>query len=554
MNINLILIVPLIIGITYCSSTPSDIRLTDTDISSSIDQDAAVLEYIRSMVEEGSLSSLSQSLVLLETKSVGTTEQGETLKFVASSLIQLIYPYSVDSNIHVVSPKSGVLAEIVRNAGEGNIPDIPNKDVSFFTLLLSSTAALFTESDAVIDRSLEILDTIYSSDSISFLPVYIRSYLFEQQKLFSQALDGYYEAWKLDSISYPAQLGIVRIFIRNEEYEKALVLIEKLHELYGQYIELNYLFADILIGINKLDRALSIVTDSLAVDPDDMIMTLRYADILQKKGKDAQALRMLRVIESVAGQSEDSVRIRGAILINEKNYSQALALLEEALADYPDNQGLRSLYGRILLLSGNEGAGRIYLEGNLEANPDNLGSLRMLTEEAISSKDWKRASGLVGKLLEKDSSDISLRYAMEIYQNLGDFTKVFDYIFRIINKGQALDLDYTVYIELLLRENKVKAALETTDRWINESSSPVERSHFYYLKSLAQEDNSEKLDSLRQSLFENLRNQNAILAIADTYYGLGEKRKSYRYLKQALLMASDDESIRERLRKLEKEL
>ncbi|MCK5200727.1 MAG: hypothetical protein KAR21_20370, partial [Spirochaetales bacterium] len=121
------------------------------DISYSVDQEAAVLESVRILIEDGSLSSLGQAVVLLENESAGTTEQGEVLKFIAASLLQMVYPYSESSNIRVASPKSGMLTEIVKSAGEGIIIDIPNEDVSFFTLLLSSTAALFTESDAVID-------------------------------------------------------------------------------------------------------------------------------------------------------------------------------------------------------------------------------------------------------------------------------------------------------------------------------------------------------------------------------------------------------------------
>ena len=541
-------------GFTYCSTTPSVTGSSDTDISYSVDQEAAVLESVRSMIEDGSLSSLETAVHLLENESAGTTEQGEVLKFIAASLLQMVYPYSESSNIRVASPKSGMLTEIVKSAGEGIIIDIPNEDVSFFTLLLSSTAALFTESDAVIDRSLEILDTIYSPGSSSFLPAYIRSYLFEQQKLFSKALEGYYEAGKLDGESYPARLGIVRILIRNGEYKEAFFLIEKLYSLYSRHIEIRYLFADILIGSNELERALLLVTDSLAANPDDMTMTLKYADILQKQGENAQARRILKVIESVTGPSKDSLRILGSILINEKNYSQAAVLIKDALNDYPDDSGLQALYGTILLITGDEGEGRIFLEGSLEVNPDSLSSLVLLAEEAISAEDWIRATDLVEKLLAKDNSDKYLRYAVKIYQNLGDTSKVFDFSTRIIEEGEPVYSDYTVYIELLLGDGNVKASLEMADRWLKASSSPVERSHFYYLKSLAQSDTREKLDSLRQSLFENLQNLDAIMAIADVYYDLGEKRKSYRYLKQALIMAPDDDQIRGRLRQLEKEL
>ncbi len=541
-------------GFTYCSTSPADIGSTDTDISYSVDHEASVLETARVMVEDGSLSSLGQVIVLLEDESAGNTEQGEVIKFVAASLLQMVYPYSEASNIQISGPKSGMLTSIVENAKKGIIIDIPNKDVSFFTLLLSSTAALFTDSDAVINRSLEILDTIYTSEPVSFLPIYIRSYLFEKQKSFTKALDGYYEARKLDEKSYPAGMGIVRILNRNEEYRKAFSLIDKIYELYGDNTEVLYLYIDTLIGCNKLEKAFLLVSDSLAVNPDDMIMTIKYADILQKRGQNTQALRMLKVIESVAGQSKDSVRIHSSVLIDEKNYKQAAALLVDALEDYPNDPELRVLYAGLLLLTGNEGEGRIYLEGNLEANPDNLGSLVLLTKEAMSAEDWVRAAEFVEKVLEKDSSDPYLRYAMEIYQNLGNYSKVFNFSTRIIEEGQPLYSDYTAYINLLLREDNVKASLKIIDRWIGASSSPVEKSHFYYLKSIAQTDIAAKLDSLRQSLFENLQNLDAIIAIADAYYKLGEKRKSYRYLKQALIIAPDNDYIRVRLRKLEREL
>lgn len=554
LNIKLLLIVPVLIGFTYCSTTPSEIDSTGRDISNSVDRDVAILETIRLMVEDGSLSSLGQAMILLENGSVGKTEQGEVLKFVATSLLQLVYPYYENLNTPVVSLKSGMLSEIVANVGEGDIIDIPNDEVNFFTLLLSSTASLFTNSDAVVNRSLEILDTIYSSESISFLPIYIKAYLLEQQELFREALDGYYKALELDDKSYPAKLGIIRILVKNGEYKKALSLMEELYGLYKHHIEITYIFVDILVGSNELERATFLVTNSLALNPNDMTMTLKYADILRMQGQITRSLHLLKVIESVMGRSKESVRVRGAILINGGDYKQASELLKDALNDYPDDQGLRALYGALLLITGNKGEGRAYMEGSLELNPYSLGSLRLLIEEAISLEEWTRAARFIEKLLVRDDSDIYLRYGIEIYQNLGNITKVLDYNSKIIDEGQPLLSDYTFYIDLLLRERKVKKSLEVAGTWIKKSSSPVERSHFYYLKSLAQLDTEEKLDSLHQALFENLQNLDAIIAISDLYYKLGEKRKSYRYLKQASILAEYDEPIRDRIRKLEKEL
>jgi tetratricopeptide (TPR) repeat protein len=550
-----LLIIPIIIGLTYCTTSPSlNNNSSLTDISNSVDQDALALENIRMLIEDASLFSLHEALKQLEVESVGLTEQGEYYKFIAVSLLKLIFPYSEKTNIRVINPKSGMYTEIVNKAEEGAIIEIANEDVSFFTLVLSSTAALYTKSDAVMAKSLDILESIYSPDSMSFLPVYIRSFIFEKQNLFSDAFNGYIESLKIDSSSYVSEMGVIRILIRNGEFRKALSQLEKIQELYGQYSEIRYLHLDALIGNNELEKALILVSESLAANPDDILLTLKYADILQRQGQNSRALYMINSIESNVGESSASVRIRASILVNEKEYSQAIILLEKAVKKYSDDSEFRDLFGHLLLIAGKEGEGRVYLEDSLEINPDSLESLRLLTEEAIASKSWIRASEFVEKLLVKEIIDIYLRYAVIIYHNRDNNNIAVEYNLKIINEGQPLQEDYLSLINMLIEDGDSADAFDIVNRWIERSKSSSDRSYFYYLKSLVLNDPQAKLEILRKALFENLQNLDAIIAISDVYYILGEKRNSYRYLKQALILVPEDEPIKEKLRKLEKEL
>lgn len=555
MNKKLLLLFPVLLGLTFCSTTPSSDNSTNqTDISVSIDHDVIILENIRLLVEDGSLSSLSQALFLLETENVGESEQGEYLKFVAGSLLKLVFPFSEESNTRIINPKSGMQAEIVKKAGEGEILEIPNKDVSFFTLLLSSTAALYTNSEAVMERSIEILETIYSSDSKSYLLIYIRSFLFEKQHLYNQAFVGYSESLKNDPFSYPSEMGAIRILIRNGEYKKALKHIENIQSKYNDYVELSYLVIDSFIGNNDLEKAFVLISDLLSENPDDIVLTLKYADILQKQGQNSRAVNILNSIEATNGVSLLSVRIRASILVNEGEYVEALGFLKKAMENYQEDPELRNLYGNILLLTGKEGEGREYLENSLLLNPDSLESLRLLTEEAITSESWIRAVEFIEELLEKEGSDKYLRYAVEIYYNLGNNIKAIEYNLKIINNGKPLHLDYYNYVDMFLADGKTSLVTENVDKWIKKSNSSIDKSYFYYLKSLALVDPYAKLDVLRQALFENLQNLEAIIAISDAYYNLDEKRNSYRYLKQALILVPGDEFIKEKIRKLEREL
>jgi tetratricopeptide (TPR) repeat protein len=554
LKIKLILLIFFIMGLTFCSTTLQNNNQDKTDISNSIDQDTIILEKVRLLIEDGSLTSLTQVITILETEKFGMTEQGEYQKFIAGSLLRLVFPISDRSNIRIISPKSGMLTQIVDKALEGKIIEIPNEDVNFFTLLLSSTAALYTESEAVMEKSLDILTTIYSVDSNSYLPIYIRSFLFENQNKYKQAFEGYLESLERDSFSYPSEFGIIRILINNGDYSKALSHLENVQNKYSQHKELKYLLVDALIGNKELDKALSIVSQALALDPDETVMTLKYADIMQQQGEDSRALYMLGTIETAVGESPESIRIRASILLKSGEYKQALLLIENAVKDFPDDSLIREIYGRILFLTGRDGEGREYLENSLKTNPDSLVSLQLLTEEAIGSGSWVRASEFIVKILEKSISDVFLRYAVEIYQNLGNIKKALEYNFIIINDGNPFYNDFHSAVNMLLREGNNKDAGSYIDDWISNSNNTKDKSYFYYLKSLVLTDNKDKLDVLRQSLFENLQNFDSILAIADAYYELGEKRSSYRYLKQALILEPENDYVKKKLRTLEKEL
>ena len=551
----ILLIIPIILGLTYCTSTQLPDGKTDSiDIENSIDTQALTLESIRLLVEDGSLSSLNEAINLIEDGNVRNTEKGSFYKIIILSLIKLVYPYSANAGITVNYPKNGILAELVEKAGKGEILDISKQKVDFFTLLLESTSALHTESEVVIIQSLDILDTIYNSDSNLFLPIFIKAYIKEKNKEYNEALKGYKKALEIDSFSYPAELGIIRILIRNSEFNLALKHINNIIKLYDKEPIVQYLYIDALIGNNQLIDAANIVSSYLVINPDNIELTLRYADILQREGKNSQASHLIQAIESISDNTPYSFFIKASIMFNNKNYSNAYSLLKVAVDEFPENIKLRNLYAKVLLVTGKTEAGREYLEDSFKINPSGLGSLRLLIEEAISSKDWNRAEGYIKKLLTNDNSDSSLRYAVLIYMNLKDNLKALVYNSKILERGHALHPDYLISTTLLIENGKRLKALKEIESWLEKSENSDDKSYFYYLRSLAQTNSQEKLDSLRQSLFENLQNLDAILAIADVYYNLNEKRSSYRYLKQALIISGNNKVIKEKLRKLEKEM
>jgi len=551
----LLLIIPIILGLTYCTTTqlPGN-NNNGTTISTLIDNEAITLEKIRLLIEDGSLNSLNGAVQLIEEGTVSNTEKGSFYKIIALSLIKLVYPYSQNSAAIINYPKTGILSEIVSKAAKGEILNITKQNVNFFTLLLSSTAALYTKSDAVFTQSSEIINTLYEGDPNSFFLIFIQSFINEKQKIYDDALRGYLKALKLDPSSYPAELGIIRILIINSEYNKALNHIDNVLKKYSEKLEVQYLYVDALIGNKQLEEASNFVTSCLALNPDDIELTLRYADILQREGKNKQASHLLQALESLMGDTPYSLYIKASILVNNKNYSSAGSFLKASLNKFPDNIKLRNLYGSVLLLTGNNDAGRGYFEDSFKTNPNSMGSLRLLIEESISSEDWKRAEEYVRELLLNDNSETSLRYAVEIYQNLGENNKALNYNKEILKSEHVLHKDYLVSIKLLLQESKNLQALKDINSWLATSKSAEDRSFYYYLKSLAITDPGEKLDSLRQSLFENLQNLDAMLAISDVYYELNDKRNSYRYLKQALILSHGDDKIKDKLRKLEKEM
>ena len=202
-------------------------------------------------------------------------------------------------------------------------------------------------------------------------------------------------------------------------------------------------------------------------------------------------------------------------------------------------------------LTGYSEEGKNYLEENLESDPERLSSLRLLLEDAVREEDWIEAGSYVERILAVESDEKDLSAAVRIFIELKQYTTAESYAELLYIKNNE---NIVPYVKILILNNKNTMAWDIIQSAFTKVTDSIGISKLYYLQSLVQTDPDEKLESLRSSLLENLLNIDAIITIARLHFELGDIRKAYRYMKQAVSLLPDDESLREEFSALEQRM
>jgi Tfp pilus assembly protein PilF len=121
----------------------------------------------------------------------------------------------------------------------------------------------------------------------------------------------------------------------------------------------------------------------------------------------------------------------------------------------------------------------------------------------------------------------SLSYAQELYEKAPGFGEgVLAYISALIDSGRRSEAG-------LLLESRLSAL-----------PGGALKSRYYYLRSRLRANEEAVMNDLRSSLFEDPRNQNALIGMFEIYHRRKDERRAVYYLKQALALAPDNPQLK----------
>lgn len=477
--------------------------------------------------------SLLQAENSLGESTAGYSNYGLELSYVTYKMIQILYPLYLKPEYVIYPPTSSIYPELFNQVQSGKFPSVNQNDVSFLTLIIPPMAVLFSDKPDVVESSLEALDHAAALNPSSVLPPYLKGLIDERKGNERAALSEYERALSIDGSCYPAALGKARVLLSQQHLEEAATTLDSLVPTIPPDAEAFRLLAEARFRLGSLTPAYAAVKQALDLTPESAPALILAARIHEAQKDYSTALTEVDQAEKAKGVTPETILLRARLQRERGNQAGAVEVLAAGVKKYPDNKAISDAYGKLLIETGQTAEGGKYLSQSNTQNPNGADNLELLVTKAISSKDWKTAEGYLPRLLSLRTTVQTLRQAYTVYKALGDSATTEEYA-RKLHELAPTQGEYLVdYVESLISTDKKETAMSMIDSAINKGASPATLSSLYYLRSRLQTSSGPQLHDLRSALFENLENEQALIAITRYYVKEGNLHAARIYAQQA---------------------
>lgn len=257
-----------------------------------------------------------------------------------------------------------------------------------------------------------------------------------------------------------ALLGKAKILVREGEFEKGLVYLNKIPAGSPSYVKSKLILAGVRIGEDRLDLSESILTELLStfrntdiMEPEKAVVLERLSYVLTRQGRSNEAYIYTKLLsEAFPGSNEVKNQFQAAVKkMDEGDLPAAKEMLLKILSDFPNYSRATQLLGVISYLEGDmEGASKylsdsvdpevanemtrhIYAATNLKLNDPKkvleilepgindtqvVSTLALYGVAAISDKQYKKGESALLKALSLDDKNVRVRLALaNFYRN-----------------------------------------------------------------------------------------------------------------------------------------
>ena len=529
-------------------ATPQEV---DTDLRRDIQQRGAILQEVRSNITLGTPRSLDIALNTLYSFNLHSSEAGSELAFVANRLYHFVYPYLKYGAEPNRPPSGSIYPRLFEAVDQGRVPDIPQEETTFLSSLASAVAVLTSSSPEQRERAGEVTTYVVQINPNSMLALYLHGYYLEFEEEYQEAQELYRRVLENDGSCYPARLGLVRVYYAQGNPEAALPHVKQLQLEFSEKRYVLQWAINVYLQAGDLETADRLLSNAIIQFPDQTVFLQKRAQLLELQGKYEQARRIAAVVEQRSGETPETLLVRVQSMIRNDRHEEALVLAERGMQEYPAFQRFSALYGELLIQIGRREAAFEHFQRRLEQDPKNLSIVSSLIDTAIELERWSAAVDYLEKLLEVRQTVSLLRKAVRVYDALDQPQTAVRYARRLSEEFPDDPVAVRTYLNQLLGSGYRQEAVEYVDRRVNETSQSEVRSVLLYFRARLVQDQSSKLEYLQSSLLENVQNINALIEIAELYESTGEYNKAIRYLRQAIALKPEDQSLRRKMRDLQ---
>ena len=547
-----------------CQTNPSRVetQLSTTDISgpeitSRPPALGGIAGEILSNTEIGSPSALLGSLGIILDRNLASTEFGRTMVNVNVTLLNTLYPMIQAELPPRDPPITHVYSRILRDAERGIYMAPQRNSWDFLEHILPFLAFYPPFSERVFPpenylAALPDLERAAMLNSGSFLPGYFMGTVFEHTGQLERALAQYSAVWEAFPESYPAALGIARSINAQGRQQEAIQFLHDLTIRFPDNSQFKRQLAIFYYQIGDWLLAEAAAAEFLRENSGDWDFYLMMAHILVERGLLSQAREPLNIYANINQTNPLFLFLRARILNEvDNNRDRALADLRAVMRTSRPSDAIHNeaaVYAVRLLLGSfrpqEQIEGRDLLRQLLSVPNPALAVISLALNDAIQREDWTEARTYLNRLLVERRSPEDLLAAYTIERAEGNNAGAYSFARELHVRDRNDEEGIIAYISALTATGQRATAARMIETRLNGMSGGALKSRYLYLRSQTRTDEELMLSDLRDSLFENPRNINALIASFEIHHRRNDERRAAFYLRQALALAPDNPRLR----------
>lgn len=531
-----------------CTSTqieetplPTQAPLTNGG-QAALSRGGGVADDIRALVESGIPDSLNEALDLIRSRELGGSEFGRNMNYVIVTLFKTLYP-DITTTLPVADPlPNHTYTQIIRNVAQGvyipapaDSPDFLEYILPFLAFFSPSGAKLYAIALPDIRRAAEL-----NPDSV--LPPYFLGLIYEHTGSLKEARSSFERAVARSPACYPAAIGLARVVDASGQKQAATSMLQEMVNTYPDNMAIKRQLALNYYNNQDWSHAEPAIAEILQKDSKDADFTLMSARVLVEEGQLVQAQSALEQYAPINPNNRLYLFLRARIQAEGyRNRDAALTYLRAILKSPMVNDEISIYTARLLLESRREddqNEGHSLLRGLLNEKDPAFSVIVLAFQDALNRKAWDEAAVYLDRVLEENRSAYLLD-AYKIEDARGNKQAALAYAREFYQQKPASEEGTLALAAALVETGVHDEASRLIENRIEALSGGSVKSQYYYLRSCLRDNDTEALEDLRSSNFEDPRNLMALVGLFEVYQRQGDERRAVFYLKQALALAPD---------------
>lgn len=499
-------------------------------------------------VENGSPSSIKSAIRRLHKSSEEYTENEKVLIYVASSIMEIVWP---SENITwAVLPLSTETqySEAIKSVKNG-IYDSSTGNTDFLTSILPALVLLNNPSNANIQQfCFESIAKAMEYNSHSVLAYYLLGKYYSQNGDIKQAQNYFAKAYEMDDSCFEISIAYSKALNENGNYNQSTEVVKKLAEKNPDNLDVLKQNSYIAFEHGDLALAEDYVNRILQQVPNDMEFVLFRAKIFIEKKDYIHSISLLDLCAKQDDNNLDYLLLRTKVQMDwSRNYNAATQTIEKAVRLYPKNKEVLLLAAKISSHTDSPVDGKYAdeLAGVvLESDPENSAALFYALDGMIQRENWKRAYEVSSRLMndENPSPEVILRHVKVCIKN-GKTTEALDIATKAYNQDKTDENNIQSYVYAYVNRYSRDNSINLINNLMDTSTQKI-KSFLYLRRSYLQKTEEKILSDLRSSLIANPRNDEALFRLYEIYYSKKDYRKAQYYLRQVVAIKPNDQTIK----------